>query len=353
MTAYHYPGLFGDPRSGRIWPLFFVSILLHAGLFAAFSRFHIRRVDHSAATPIQVVELGGPKGVGRSASPKVRTQGPPLGTVPPPAQATKTEARAELPPPEKPVEKVEPRVAAGPPKPTPPAKLPPTAPAPEPPEKTIPKLERVPPPKRESEQPKREEGTEARVAETIARLRARQEGHEEGRVAERIAQLRERAANPEAEVAGKVAQLRQRMIQGSEQQVAQRIAALRDRYGTREPGHGTEATGTGPEGPVGVSGGGGAGLQGFLESRYVQGLRDHLNLYWSVPEALKGKGYDAIVSVIVDRRGKIVNWSVRRSGNRLFDEKVERAVAEADPLPPVPGGMVGERFEFELRFSAP
>jgi TonB family protein len=147
--------------------------------------------------------------------------------------------------------------------------------------------------------------------------------------------------------------LRERQIQGSEQRVKEVVEALRRKLGTREPGHGGGATSTGEEGPLGVSGGGGSGLQGFLESRYIQTVRDHLNRYWSVTETVKGKGYEAFVSVIVDRRGKIVNWSVRRSGNRLFDEKVERAVAEADPLPPVPNGMAGERFEFELRFSAP
>jgi TonB family protein len=243
-------------------------------------------------------------------------------------------------PKEKPEPKVEPKVASVPPKPEPPPKTPAPVQKPVPDIQPIPKApaspEKAPtaPARKEPPRPRPQESDEERLAQTMARLR-------------------EKRTSPEAQVSDKVASLRKRLVQGSEQQVSDHIAELREKFGTREPGHGSGATSTGAGGALGVSGGGGAGLQGFLESRYIQTVREHLNLYWSVTETLKGKGYEAFVSVIVDRRGKIVNWSVRRSGNRLFDEKVERAVAEADPLPPVPNGMAGERFEFELRFSAP
>jgi colicin import membrane protein len=66
---------------------------------------------------------------------------------------------------------------------------------------------------------------------------------------------------------------------------------------------------------------------------------------WVYPE-LVSSGLETIISIKIDRKGKIVSQEIEKySGNRLFDRSAVKALSKASPLPPPPFEMeIGVRF---------
>lgn len=370
MTPYRYRGLLGDAKAPPLWPLLIVSASLHVLLFWGFSSLHFGESKRGLFPPVTMVELAGPPSGGA-------TQGQPNAPPPPPREA-RAPAPPE-PPPSKSVKQAKAQKHAPeakpvrippPPRPEAPQARPQPKPEPAAKPKTPPKAEAIklpakalpapptrpaaspapPPQQRETESP------EEHVADRIAKLREKRGTSPEDLVADRIAKIREKRSDSagEADVADRIAKIRERQIQGSESQVARRIEALREKYGTREPGKGAGRQDS-PAGslPLSVQGSGAGGAVGLIEANYLRNVKDHIDLHWSVPETLKGKGFRATVTVFVNRTGVITDWALQGSGNPFFDERVKRAVIEANPLPPAPAALPGQRFEYELRFSAP
>jgi colicin import membrane protein len=144
--------------------------------------------------------------------------------------------------------------------------------------------------------------------------------------------------------------------QTEQQEAAQRVAALRAWVSSGGSEDGAAATGSGSGLPgggrgTGTSGSGGIGTGGLSGIR----LRDYQALVqkkvydaWSVP--LQSKGLQAVVFLTIDRAGHVEQFRfVQRSGNVLFDESLQRAIKQAEPLPPLPEGR---SLDAELRFRA-
>jgi colicin import membrane protein len=75
---------------------------------------------------------------------------------------------------------------------------------------------------------------------------------------------------------------------------------------------------------------------------------------WVLPDAaLAGqKNLEAIIGIRISPNGQIEDIQFeKKSGNPIFDESALRAIKKANPLPPLPPGFEGERFDVGVRFT--
>ena len=287
------------------------------------------------------------------AAPSVEKVALPAEKPAPPPPKPIVEKAVVTPPPKPVVEK-----AAPPPpkpvveKPVPPAPLPkpvvekavPVPPKPPPEAMTLVQKEKKPAPP-----PAPPVSTPSEVQEKLAKLRERQAGQEtaETKVATAVQQ--------------KVTQLREQQAQ---QEVAeQRVAALRARVGnggSREgsgSGSGTAGTGSGSGAPGGGKGTGTAGagstgtggLSGIRLRTYQAELQAKITNAWNIPP--QSKDLRAEVLLIIDRAGNVEQSRlVQGSGNALFDESLQRAIKQAQPLPALPEDYAAPSLRVTLNF---
>ncbi|MHB8763328.1 MAG: TonB family protein [Deferrisomatales bacterium] len=310
MRLHRYPGLYGDSRSGRLWAAVAVSVVLHAGLFMGYSRFHIRPVSRTFFAPVQMVDLRG-----GTPSPK-----PAGGTQP--AEA----APGPLPPA----------------KPEPPTKPEPKKPEPKPPEAPAPKAPEPPP------KPKAE--IKPADAKAIPKEPAdpKPKAPTEERVAERIDEIRKKLAP--AAAAPTPAPPRPAPEETSRVQDA--VERIRQKVGTQAP---AAAPGAGTGGPApagaGVRSAGANVLQEVRLRSYYNRLWEHVNGFWAIPPSLQGRGYTVIVSVVIDRQGRVVkSWIEEPSKSPAFDQSALSALERAQPLPAPPPEIPDEWVEVGFRF---
>jgi len=308
-----YHGLFGDRRDHRVWKALGFSAVLHAALFLAFGRFHIRPVERTFYAPIQVVNLvppsgrpkpGGVVGTPRRASPpapKTKARPTPKVKGKPKAKA-KTGSRPSQPKPQASPA----RPSAARPKPTP-------KPAPD--QVARPKGSAAPAPEPNPE------ALERKVAERIAAMRAK---HGEAP-----------AQAPAS--AGDRADL-------GERRVGQAIEAIRRRIDQASAG------GPGGSGAAGISGSRTA-IEEVRLRAYYNRLWERVKDHWAIPPGLKGRDLSVIVSVVLDRKGRILRRVVEESsGSEAFDTAALMALERAQPLPPVPDEVRDETLEVGFRF---
>ncbi len=305
MRAHRYPGLFGDRRQKGLATALVVSMGLHAGLFYAFTRFHIQPVERTFYAPIHVVNLTGPfpaEPAGRRVQVKAR-----------PAKPGRPK-----PPPEKPA-----RIKPAPKKPA--------APSP----KTRPKARAVPLKPESKARPLPAEPATAAAPESPVAEKVLEE-----RLARRLEELRRKHVGEAPESpAG------EGILRGvGEQRVSQAIEAIRKRLDAASP-----------EGPGGSGAAGLAGTRSALaELRlrpYYNRLWEHVKRHWAVPPGVRGRGLSVIVSVVIDRQGRILRTVLEESsGSRSFDESALRALARSEPLPPIPDDVADATLEVGFRF---
>jgi outer membrane biosynthesis protein TonB len=74
---------------------------------------------------------------------------------------------------------------------------------------------------------------------------------------------------------------------------------------------------------------------------YPEMIKVKLRLHWQLPIWLKRQNLSAQVRILIDSQGRIVSKQfVTRSGNDGFDEYVERALNDSQPLPAPPTELV-------------
>jgi TonB family protein len=70
---------------------------------------------------------------------------------------------------------------------------------------------------------------------------------------------------------------------------------------------------------------------------------------WNIPP--QSKGLQAKVLLIINRAGNVEQARlVQGSGNTLFDESLQRAIKQAQPLPALPASYTDSSLRVELRF---
>ena len=169
----------------------------------------------------------------------------------------------------------------------------------------------------------------------------------------RVAQLREQQARQEA-AEQQVASLRAE--QAERQAAQQRIAALRARVGS-DSGEGSSSSGSGSGAPGGGRGTGTAGagstgtggLSGIRLRTYQAELQAKIYNAWNIPP--QSKGLQAVFFLSINRAGHVEQARlVRGSGNALFDESLQRAIQQAQPLPALPEDYTARTLEVQLNF---
>jgi TonB family protein len=301
-------------------------------------------------------ESGGVKSaqVETGAAPSVEKFAPPVEKPVPPPPKPVVEKAVTTPPPKPVVEKA----APPPPKPVVEKAVPP-APIPKPVvEKAVP-APLKPPPEAMTLAQKETKPTPPPAPPTSTPSEAQQ----------RLAKLRERQVEQETAetktataVQQKVTQLREQQAQ--QQAAQQRIAALRARVGSGDSGEGSSSSGSGTAGTGGGSGapGGGrgtgtagagstgtGGLSGIRLRGYQAELEAKIKNAWNIPP--RSKGLQAAFFLSINRAGNVEQARlVRGSGNALFDESLQQAIKQAQPLPPWPEGIADRTLDITLNF---
>jgi TonB family protein len=173
-----------------------------------------------------------------------------------------------------------------------------------------------------------------------------------------------------SEAQQKLAKLRERQV---EQETAetkaataaqQRITALRTRVGSSDSGEGSSSSGSGSAGTgsgsgapgggrgTGTAGAGGTGtggLSGIRLRTYQAELQAKITNAWNIPP--QSKDLHAEVFLIIDRAGNVEQSRlVQGSGNALFDESLQRAIKQAQPLPTLPEDYAAPSVRVTLHF---
>ena len=87
---------------------------------------------------------------------------------------------------------------------------------------------------------------------------------------------------------------------------------------------------------------------------YYNLIWQRIRSVWVLPEeALKGKkNLETIIAIRIAKDGQIEDIQFeKKSGNAQLDESALRAIKKANPLPPLPPGMDGDKFDIGVRFT--
>ncbi len=90
----------------------------------------------------------------------------------------------------------------------------------------------------------------------------------------------------------------------------------------------------------------------IIERQYQAAINNQLNEHWSSPitNALNSD-LSARVVITIAKNGNIIDVQFEnRSGDRVFDQFVNRAIQESNPLPPIPPAMHVQQYHIGSRF---
>ena len=113
-----------------------------------------------------------------------------------------------------------------------------------------------------------------------------------------------------------------------------------------------QGRGTGPGGSTGLpfSGDGAGRPIDLVTQRYWMDIGEKIRTAWGLPGS-SFKKLQTEVTIKVRKDGKIVDINIdKRSGNRIFDESILRALKAVDPLPPIPASLNLDTIELPFRF---
>ena len=120
-----------------------------------------------------------------------------------------------------------------------------------------------------------------------------------------------------------------------------KLKQIRKRTDQLEIGGGSKtAGGSGPGAPGSPFAGEGTGKPlDLVTQKYLNDLMERIHSTWGIPGAA-AKNLLTVVTIKIRKDGRIVDMDVdARSGNRIFDESVMRALRAIDPLPPLPPNL--------------
>ena len=116
----------------------------------------------------------------------------------------------------------------------------------------------------------------------------------------------------------------------------------------RGGGHGS---GQGVSGLPVSSAGGGQTLDPVTQ-RYILDVWERIKEAWGIPGGISlKKDLETVVTIRIRKDGRIVDINIeKRSGNRVYDESIIRALRSVDPLPPIPSSLNMDNIEIGFRF---
>jgi colicin import membrane protein len=102
------------------------------------------------------------------------------------------------------------------------------------------------------------------------------------------------------------------------------------------------------------TGGASSGVMSIKHKIYYNMIWQRIRSVWVLPEeALRGqKNLETIIAIRISRDGEIEDIQFeKKSGNAYLDESALRAIKKANPLPPLPPGFEGNKFDVGVRFT--
>ncbi len=90
-----------------------------------------------------------------------------------------------------------------------------------------------------------------------------------------------------------------------------------------------------------------------IEKQFYNAVSNHVRSYWQIPEHKKQKKeLTATVFLTISADGMIKSMYIKESsGDRIFDQYVQKALRMAEPLPRIPPAMKKSRFDAALVFK--
>ncbi len=160
------------------------------------------------------------------------------------------------------------------------------------------------------------------IAEAVDRIRQRQEGKKIDSAIDRI-----RSEKESRQVSSAIENIRRRVTIGTSGTV---------------------------EAEEGSTGGASSGILAMKCKIYYNLIWQRIRSAWVLPdEALRGqKNLETIINIRIAKDGQIEEVQFeKKSGNSYLDESALRAIKKANPLPPLPPGFEGDKFDLGVRFT--
>jgi colicin import membrane protein len=177
-----------------------------------------------------------------------------------------------------------------------------------------------------------------KVAEAIERIRQRRE---EKKVNTTIDRLRQR--QEEKSVDSAIDRIRG---EREAKQIDSAIERIRKQVTIGSAG----AVETGEAGTGGAS----SGFMSMKHKMYYNLIWQRIRSAWVLPEGALGgkKDLETIIAIRIAKDGRIEDIQFeKKSGNPQLDESALRAIKKANPLPPLPPGFEGDKFDVGVRFT--
>jgi len=96
-----------------------------------------------------------------------------------------------------------------------------------------------------------------------------------------------------------------------------------------------------------------SGANSVIENQFIASISGILQEHWALPD-IKPWNPDltAVVVINIAKNGRIVSHRFeKRSGDRVFDQFVSRAIQDSNPLPAIPGAMRVQQYSIGFNFK--
>ena len=102
------------------------------------------------------------------------------------------------------------------------------------------------------------------------------------------------------------------------------------------------------------TGGASSGFMSIKHKMYYNLIWQRIRSAWVLSEGALGgkKDLETIIAIRIGKDGRIEDIQFeKKSGNAQLDESALRAIKKANPLPPLPPGFEGDKFDVGVRFT--
>lgn len=101
-----------------------------------------------------------------------------------------------------------------------------------------------------------------------------------------------------------------------------------------------------------ISSQGGSKPLDLISQKYIFDIWEKIKEAWGLPGSYSSKkNLESIVTIKIRKDGRIIDINFeKRSGNRLYDESILRAIRSIDPLPSIPPSFNSDTVELGFRF---
>jgi len=171
--------------------------------------------------------------------------------------------------------------------------------------------------------------------------------------------LKQKTIDPQKVIDSAIERIEEKVEKTETDSVAAAIDQLKRKVAATEfqggegLGEASGKAGTGPVGPAGGFGDGGARVQESILI-YQAEIQYQIQKNWAFSQQLAGDNtqLEAILAIKILRSGEIEDiWFDKKSGNTYLDESAYKAIVKSNPLPALPNDYMHPFYKIGLRFG--